>query len=223
MNLKAGTVRIPATWQRKQGLEVSCHPWTFHTTIPPAQQLKQCFSIKDSPGCLALLFVVGWVVWGSRMRERESRNSSGWPRDEQSLQAGVLWGPLKPEEKPTATKLYIRTDRTRPARMAFSPILLCTQQTRREGRLCTADLSSRSLWGNATAHLPHAAAFFFFISSPICCSSGAAGWYTNQSSVGTKDAWKWRRGSVPSLELSPFPTFLLLAGLDYRQFFHYFS
>lgn len=71
MNLKAGTVRIPAMQQRKQGLEVSCHPWTFHTAIPPAQQLKQCFSIKDSLGCLALLFVVGWVVWGSRMRERK--------------------------------------------------------------------------------------------------------------------------------------------------------
>lgn len=87
----------------------------------------------------------------------------------------------------------LQWDRARPARVAFSPFPLCTLQTKREERqFCTDDLNSRSLWGNATAHLPHAAAWFFFfflmllfLNSLICCSSLTAGGYTNQSPAGT--------------------------------------
>ena len=64
-------------WQRKQGLEVPCLPSTFHTAIPPSQQLKQRFSTKDSLGCPILLFAVVWVFGQQVEGEKENRNTSG--------------------------------------------------------------------------------------------------------------------------------------------------
>lgn len=140
-------------WQRKQGLEVSYLPSTFHTTISSHSSSSNAFSTKESLGCSLPLF---GVVLGSR--RRESKRPEKLQIDRGMSTAYKQRSCEVPEEKPAATELYIRTDRARPARTAFYPFPLCTQQMRREGRLCTADLSSRSLWGNAKAHLPYAAA-----------------------------------------------------------------
>lgn len=73
MGFKAGTLRIPAMWQKKQGLEVSCVPHTFPTATPLSQQLKQNCSTRDTSECLVLLLVVTWVVWSSRGRQRHQK------------------------------------------------------------------------------------------------------------------------------------------------------